>query len=250
MQMTHEHAGRSGPRPVHVGLVFALPVEADAFERLVRDRREYRGARFTFRTGTIAGRSVAWAVCGVGAAAAAAATRTLIAGHRPEAVVTAGFAGGLDPLLSRGDVVLPARVVTEEDPRGIALAGVPADARRPVLVTVDGLVSTAAAKRELAARTGAQLVDMETHAVAATAADQRLPCLGVRVVSDDARESLAPEAAALAAARTGLRRLGAAVGSIGRRPAAVVDLWRLWERAVGHSRTLAAAVDEVLRGLP
>ena len=47
-----------------------------------------------------------------------------------------------------------------------------------------------------------------------------------------------------------LRRLGAAIGAVGRRPAAAVDLWRLWERSVVDSRTLAAAVVDAIRAWP
>ena len=51
-------------------------------------------------------------------------------------------------------------------------------------------MTTAAAKRNLAAETSAQLVDMETHAVATIAANAGLPCAAIRVVSDDASQDL------------------------------------------------------------
>jgi hypothetical protein len=37
------------------------------------------------------------------------------------------------------------------------------------------------------------------------------------------------------------------VGAVGRRPAAAVDFWRLWERSVVDSRTLAAALADTIR---
>jgi len=40
------------------------------------------------------------------------------------------------------------------------------------------------------------------------------------------------------------------VGAVGRRPAAAVDLWRLWERSVVDSRTLADAVADAIRVWP
>jgi len=115
---------------------------------------------------------------------------------------------------------------------------------------VDAVAATVEMKRRLAARTGGKLVDMETFAVAEVAAAAGLPCAAVRVISDDARETLPGEVAALSAPQSPLRRLGAAVGAVGRRPAAAVDLWRLWERSVVDSRTLAAAVVDAISVWP
>jgi nucleoside phosphorylase len=61
------------------------------------------------------------------------------------------------------------------------------------IVTVDAVAATIEMKRRLAARTGSELVDMETFAVAEVAAAAGLPCAAVRVISDDARETLPGE---------------------------------------------------------
>jgi adenosylhomocysteine nucleosidase len=237
------------PSEIAAGVIFALPVEADAFERLAEGRRETRGARFTFHVGVVAGRRVAWCVCGVGGEAAAAATRHLIAGHRPRVVVTAGFAGALDPSIPRGTVFRPSRAVTDGDAAAIDLSLQAGGSAPLTIVSVAAVVATVEAKRALAARTGAAAIDMETYAVAGAATQAGVPCLGVRVVSDDADQALPPEVAGLAARRSPLGRLGAAVGAIGRRPSAALDFWRLWEHAVVDSRTLAAAVVDLIAGL-
>jgi adenosylhomocysteine nucleosidase len=232
------------------GIVFALAVEADAFERLVEGRREFRASRLTFHTGSVAGRAIAWCVSGIGGEAAEAATRQLIAGHRPGCVITAGFAGALDPGLSRGGVIRGSRAVREGDAPPVTLAWLGPAAPPLTIVSVDTVVATVDAKRDLAARTGGQAVDMETHAVACVAGLAGLPCHSVRVISDDAHESLPAEVAGLAAARSPLRRLGAVVGALGRRPAVARDMWRLWEHAVIDSRTLAAAIADLIGRLP
>jgi adenosylhomocysteine nucleosidase len=115
---------------------------------------------------------------------------------------------------------------------------------------VPSVIATVEAKRQLAARSGAQVVDMETHAVASVARAAGLDCASVRVVSDDASQELPREVAALAAPQPPLRRLGSVVGAIGKRPRAAVDLWRLWEHAVIDGRTLAEALADLLRSLP
>jgi hypothetical protein len=47
-----------------------------------------------------------------------------------------------------------------------------------------------------------------------------------------------------------MRRLGAALGAIGRRPRAALDLWGLYENAVVDGRALAAALADLCRSLP
>ena len=47
-----------------------------------------------------------------------------------------------------------------------------------------------------------------------------------------------------------MRRLGAALGAIGRRPRAALDLWGLYENAVLDGRTLAAALADLCSTLP
>lgn len=234
---------------VDVGIVFAMAIEADAFERLVADRVELRAAGLVFHEGTSGGRRVAWCVGGVGADAAARATRLLVAGHRPRLLVSAGFAGGLDPALARGALVRPTRVIDEAGTAALPLQtddGAPTV--NPVTIcTVRRIVRSSAEKRALAAATDAMLVDMETHAVAGVAAAVGLPCAGVRVVSDEATRALPMEVAALAAPQSAWRRFGRALGSIARRPGAAVDLWQLWEHGVVDGRTLAVGLAETCR---
>ncbi len=258
MQTSPEIAGRPSDRGCAAGIVFALAVEADAFDRLAADRVETRAADLTILEGRVADRRVAWCVSGAGRAAATRAAERLVAGHRPRLLVSAGFAGGLAPSLVRGSVVRPTRVVTATDAATAAdsLALLPAgdaafgQAAPLTIVTVDGIQATGGAKRALADRTGGQLVDMETHAVARVAAAAGLPCAALRVISDDAGQDLPPEVERLARPQPTLRRLGAALAAIGRRPGAAVDLWRLYEHAVIDARTLAAALVELCRTLP
>lgn len=242
------------------GIVFALPIEADAFARCVRDNVTIEAAGLAFHEGRIDGRSIAWCVGGAGAAAAAQATRLLIAGHRPRIVVTAGFTGGLDPALSRGTVVMPTRALcqsgrsplelfTPTEPSGTS-ASSPAVSMGTTIVTVTDVVTSTAAKRALAAATSAMIVDMETYAVAEAARAAGLPCAAVRVVSDTAGQELPREVTALARPQSGMRRLGTALGAIGRRPRAAIDLWQLWENAVVDGRTLGHAIEDFCRRLP
>ncbi|MFM1995799.1 MAG: 5-methylthioadenosine/S-adenosylhomocysteine nucleosidase [Planctomycetota bacterium] len=255
-------ASSTDVRPtIAAGIVFAMPIEADAFARCVHEVVVIEAAGLTFQAGQVAGRSIAWCVGGAGEAAAAKAARLLIAGHRPRLVVSAGFAGGLDPDLVRGLVLEPVRSLREAGgpPLELGLRSAPAlpfgpsaaaDPTGPSIVTVAEVVTSPAAKRALATKTGAVLVDMETYAVAEAARDAGLPCAALRVVSDTAGQELPREVTALARPQSGMRRLGVALGAIGRRPRAALDLWQLWENAVVDGRTLGHAIEDFCRRLP
>lgn len=232
--------------PDTVAIVFAVAVEADAFTRLVNGHVETRASGLVVHEGEVAGVRVAWCVGGVGAGAAARAARLLVAGHRPRLLVSAGFAGGLDAALARGTVVRPTVSVADGagDPLALTAAGGPLS--EPLtIVTVADVVVTPAAKRALAARAHAHLVDMETHAVAEVAHAAGIPCAAVRVISDAVDDTLPREVAALARPQSTMRRLGAALGAVGRRPRAALDLWRLYEHAVVDAKTLAQALAEL-----
>jgi len=241
-----------------------MPVEADAFAGLATETVELTAAGLTIYEGVVAGRRVAWCVAGAGGEAAGRATRLLIDGHRPRMILSPGFAGGLDPALTRGTVVYPQRSINHRGGPPIAVAatgqGIAAAAARNTtgsatssadltIVSVDAVVTTAAAKRDLAAATAASLVDMETYAVATAARAAGLPCVSIRVLSDDASQDLPKEIAALVQPQSGMRRMGAALAGIGRRPRAALDMWQLWEHAVVDGRTLAGAIETFLEGL-
>lgn len=235
--------------PLMAGIVFALPVEADAWERRVAGRIEIRAAGLALHEGLVAGRRIAWCVGGVGRERAARAARLLVDGHRPRLLVSAGFAGGLGSELGRGLVVEPAAV------RGEDAAAEPLPLARPApegptIVTVDRIVHGTADKAALGAATGAALVDMETLAVAEVARLAGLPCRAVRVISDAARDPLPPDVTRLVAPQSSFRRLGSLIGMVGRRPRAALDLWQLWERAVVDGRGLADAIEALVGSLP
>ena len=244
---------RFPPPRCAAGFIFALEIEADPFAARVRDATTLRGPVLSFHEGTIAGRRVTWVVSGAGIVAAGRAATALLEGHAPALLVSAGFAGGLDPALARGAVVLATGTVRGGAPRfplARIAALLPAASTDVDIATVDSIVATTAAKRDLRAATGAAIVDMETHAVAAAAAAARIPCASVRIVSDAAGDELPADIARLVTPQSAFRRAGAALAAIGRKPAAAGTLWRLWEHAVVDGRTLAATLERLVAALP
>lgn len=100
----------AAPSAPVVGILGATPAELRAVEEQMANRgaRRVRGLKFV--TGVIHGRKVVAARTGIGKANAAMVTALLIALFRPSEVIFTGVAGGLNPELAPGDIVIGEKV--------------------------------------------------------------------------------------------------------------------------------------------
>jgi adenosylhomocysteine nucleosidase len=231
------------PTPADIGVVAALAIEVGPLLARLKDVRKYSGPRFSVVEGECSGKLVAVVLTGTGRARAQRGAEILLDGHRPRWIISAGFAGGLDPSLRRNDVFLPGEVVNLEG-RSFAIdLAIPPGAesqglRTGRLLTVDEIVRTAAEKAELRGKFQADVVDMETSAVAALCGDRGVRFLPVRVVSDEAGTDLPPEILSIIG-RSGGLRLGATMGALWKRPSSVKDLLALRQHAVEAAARLS-----------
>ncbi len=240
------------PVPADVGIVAAMSMEVGYLVDQLRRVRKYHAASIPVIEGELGGKIVAIALGGMGRKSARLATSILLDGHRPSWVISAGFAGALSHSLNRYDVILPAEVIDLEGQRysidrPSSISGLGSEPR--TLATVDRVILDAAEKRRLHEETGADLVDMETSAVAEICARRLVRFLSVRVVSDDARSDLPREVASLIS-KTGSYRIGAALRAIWNRPSSVKDFWSLQEQALEAADRLATFLVRCLSELP
>lgn len=151
------------------------------------------------------------------------------------AVVSFGIAGGLDPALQPGDIVVcthldaQARFPTDSDlVRRLSerLNGAPGRVVTGGLAGSDVAVMAVADKAALRARTGALAVDMESHVAAAYAARHALPFAAIRVVCDPAGRAL-PAFAASALTPEGEPDIRAVLAALLRGRARIGELIRL-----------------------
>jgi adenosylhomocysteine nucleosidase len=115
-------------------------------------------------------------------------------------VISFGVAGGLDPSLKSGDVVVATEVLAGDTRwlAGLALneatiTSVALGRRRVVrgsLAGAEQVVSAQHTKAALHQETGAAAVDMESHIAAAYAAEAGLPFAALRVIADPASRAL------------------------------------------------------------
>jgi adenosylhomocysteine nucleosidase len=245
------------PVPADVGIIAALPIEVAPFQARFRNVRKYTTPRHTIVEGDCGGKLVALIVAGVGGPSARRGAEILLAGHRPRWLVSAGFAGALDPDLRCNDSLLVTSLVTEDATApgleiDLSLPDSPEGrprVRSGRLVTVSRIIRTAAEKADLRARSRADAVDMESYPIAALGAERGVRFLGVRVISDEAGTDLPPEVLTILGP-TGSFRLGAAVGAIWRRPSSFKELWSLREHAHEAADRLAVVLAEIIRQLP
>lgn len=152
------------------------------------------------------------------------------------ALISFGVAGGLDPSVKVGDMVVPDTIIynnrtwraSPELSREIRLklerAGI--FAHRGPIVGVEGLTQGRADWREQFRRTtGADAVDMETHIAAEFAESRDIPFTAIRAISDTVGQTL-PPAAMLPLNENGGVRMNLVIGSILWNPGQIGDLIR------------------------
>lgn len=232
-----------------IGIVSALPAEARALGPVAPHGAELR----RLDEGALL------AVSGMGQAAAAAAARRLVLAGAG-ALASFGMAGGLDPTLICGTVLLPDEIALEG---GVVPDILPTSkgwrqrlrAAMPGscivcggrLLTSRQPIARPDAKAAAWRHTGAIAADMESAAIAQVAGQAGLAFIALRVIVDTAADEL--PAAVIAASAGGSLRVGRLIAGLLRAPADVGALIRLSARYRIATRVLAtvAAADSPAR---
>jgi nucleoside phosphorylase len=206
---------------------------------------EYRAVEASLR-GLLAAGRLELVICGMGPECAAEFCRQLEARTRlPEALALIGVAGGLDPALAAGDVVLASAAWSKEGRCApCTIIPLPGAAVGPLLTVRRALYTPA--EKAASRATGALAVEMEAYPLAAWAAERGLPFVHARVILDPYDENLPSLGNALD--DTGRVRPGELVRHLLAHPSHVASLVRLVRRtqAVGPALgRLARLVAEV-----
>lgn len=240
---------QTGSLKADVGMVFAMPMEAAGVVDRLEQSRTFRGDGLRFHSGRFCGHHVAVVESGIGQEKALAAAERLIRVFRPDRLLSAGYAGGLRKLFQRNQLLIPSRLVRAADGEVIELPGCE-NVERPIsLLTCDQAIKIPAEKRKLAERFEADVVDMETWAIAQLCTQQGIPFLTLRIVLDTATEELGREVQRVVDSGTSgnkVRVLGSVVGAMFRKPSSLIDLYQLKERALVATDKLSRGIERLL----
>ena len=171
-------------------------------------------------------------------------------------LISFGIAGGLDPALEPGDLILAEGVrLPDEDVISTqaswrtAFAAAAAGTADGMIYGSDLAVSRTDDKARLFTDYGVRAVDMESHGVARAAREAGLPFLIVRAIADPADRTI-PPAALAGLGPDGEQRPFAVMLAMLRNPAQVPALIQLARDAKTAMRRLAAAAPSVVNSAP
>jgi adenosylhomocysteine nucleosidase len=174
---------------------------------------------------------------GAGALRAASAVDAACEVFLPDAVISTGFCGALDPALALSDVVVATSVVAAGRRYDALPVSTASPHRAGVVCSIDHVAQSAEEKRRLRAG-GAMVVEMEAAGVAARAQARGLPFYCVRVVTDLAGETMANDFNAALRADGHFDTMVVLRGALCRPLARLPELCRLRQRSVRAARVL------------
>ena len=184
---------------------------------------------------------------GVGREACAKSIEILLRRERFEYLISAGFAGALENELQIGNLLIAENFSSPALLRSPHLDLSDEGIFLGKLLTVSAVIDSKAEREQLATKTGAAAIDMETEFIAEACADHELPILSLRAMSDTPAEPFpAPPNVLfdLAKQRTNFARLGF---YLLRHPGAFSRLNAFRERVAVARKALAGTLDKILR---
>ena len=159
---------------------------------------------------------------------------------KPAFVLTCGFAGGLNPRLSSGEVLFS----TEDSKLSAELSAT--GAKPAKFHCASRIATTVAEKAELRRTTATDAVEMESEAVHQVCRERGIPCATVRVVSDTANENLPLDFNQLSKPDLSLD-FGKLICAVVKSPRRIPALLRLQKNCASAAEKLAAVLVQVLR---
>lgn len=235
--------GKLAQRPAELLVCFAVKEEARFFmERMVyrADPRYRLVPRDSASKATARPLYQVW-MTGMGRRNAVEGIRQAIALVRPKRVITAGFAGGLNPKLKFGTIVY------EEDfNAGFGPQLEQAGAVRAAFYCHRRVAITTGEKAALWQSTGADAVEMESSVIRNICREQQIPSATIRVISDDASQDLPLDFNALMTPEDRIH-YPKLIWAVLSRPGRLGKLLEFQRQTVAASRQLGAVLGQLLR---
>ena len=202
---------------VEVGIIVAMEMELENIEKEMTDKNVVQLSGMRFIVGTLSGKRVVAAQCGIGKVFAAICTQTMILTFSPRIIINTGVAGGLSKNLTIGELVIAKNAVQHDmdttplgDEEGLIsglnIVYIPTDEKATALLeataeklnikhetgtiaTGDQFVHTSDVKQRLVSKFNALACDMESGSIAHTCYVNKTPCAVLRAISDGGDEN-------------------------------------------------------------
>ncbi len=199
-----------------IGIIGAMADEVEMLVALLEDKKEEKISGICFCRGTLYGKSVVVAKCGIGKVFAALCAEAMIIKYAPRLLVNTGVGGGIAKNLHTTDIVIADklcqhdmdtsplgdpkgmisginRIFFECDARAVEVIKKNADARGfnaviGTIATGDKFISKKEEADALASEFGAAACEMEGGAIAHAAFVNNTPFAVIRAISDNADE--------------------------------------------------------------
>jgi len=197
-----------------IGIIAAMNVEMDSLRSYMKDTQTEVISGVTFVRGTLEGREVVTAVCGIGKVFAALCAQTMILRYAPDCIINTGVAGTLTDALDIGSIAVSSAMVQHDmdtsaigDPvgliSGINIIEIPANSQLSeklsvcakemdvktvtgVIASGDQFVASSERKAFITEQFGAIACEMEGAAIGQVCYVNQVPFCVLRAISDSA----------------------------------------------------------------
>jgi adenosylhomocysteine nucleosidase len=225
--------GKLPPRPAELLICFAVKEEARFFMETMVYRSDNAAPDLRRPLYQV------W-ITGMGRRNALDGIRNALAISQPKRVITAGFAGGLNPKLKFGTVLFD-----EDFNAGFASQLEQAGAIRAVFFCHRRVAITAAEKAALWQSTGADAVEMESSVIRNICRERAIPAATIRVISDDATQDLPLDFNALMTPEDRIH-YPKLIWAVFSRPGRIGRVMAFQQQTLQASRNLGAALASLL----
>lgn len=195
------------------GIIGAMRIEVETIRSLMENKRSEVVGGVEYISGTLHGKEIVTAVCGIGKVAAAMCAQAMILKFAPERIINTGVGGSLSEKLAIGDIAVAESLVQHDmdtsplgDPvgfiSGIDIINIPCDKKvvdtladcvekldgvkavKGVIASGDQFIADAAKKDFIKSNFNAVVCEMEGASIAQVCYTNGVPFGVVRAVSD------------------------------------------------------------------
>ena len=199
---------------VDIGIIGAMEPEVEALIAALSEKECEEVSGIKFYTGSLSGKRVAIAKCGIGKVFAAICAQTMILKYSPSLLVNTGVGGALAGGLKTGDIVIADKLCQHDmdtsaigDPKGLVSGinmiyfeadekakGILLDAAKlnglsaslGTVASGDKFIASKEEKERIVSDFSAHACEMEGCAIAQTAFVNKIPFAVIRAISDSA----------------------------------------------------------------